>query len=142
METTAVQLLNRLGIKPSPQRTAVVSYLMSHKTHPTVDMVFSALSPDYPTLSRTTVYSTLQLLYTAGAAQKIVIEEGEMRFDGDIRPHGHFKCTTCGQVFDFFFDSKAMLPGPPPGFLATEQHLYYKGRCADCITPRQETPDR
>lgn len=43
------------NIRPSVQRMAIMGYLMSHSTHPTVDMIYNDLYPDMPTLSKTTV---------------------------------------------------------------------------------------
>jgi len=53
--------LNAVGIRPSVQRVAVYAYLCEHPVHPTVETVYSALSSDYPTLSKTTIYNTLRL---------------------------------------------------------------------------------
>ena len=127
-----VQQFTQHGLRPSPQRMAVFRYLSDHKTHPTAETIYGALSPNYPTLSRTTVYQTLEKLYESGLAQKIVIEDGEMRFDADISHHGHFKCNTCGEVFDFFYAQDFPFPKMGPGFEVHEQHLYYKGRCPEC----------
>jgi len=56
------EYLTSCGVRPSPQRVAVMEYLMTHHTHPTVDAIYAALSGTMPTLSRTTVYNTLKLL--------------------------------------------------------------------------------
>ena len=60
-----VERLQGHNIKPSVQRIAIMKYLMEHRTHPTVDEIYTALSPTIPTLSKTTVYNNniLLLLY-------------------------------------------------------------------------------
>ena len=66
-----MDVLKRLqnhNIKPSVQRIAIMNYLIEHRTHPTVDEIYTALSPSIPTLSKTTVYNTLKLLSEQGAA--------------------------------------------------------------------------
>lgn len=126
------EVLRSFGVKASSPRMAVYRYLHQYRNHPTVDTIYQALLPDMPTLSRTTVYNTLKLFLEHGAVQPVLIENGEMRFDADIRTHGHLKCTQCGRVFDIFFDNNFALPPPPDGFKATEVHLYYRGVCADC----------
>ena len=53
-----MDVLKRLqnhNIKPSVQRIAIMNYLIEHRTHPTVDEIYTALSPSIPTLSKTTV---------------------------------------------------------------------------------------
>ena len=42
------------------QRIAIMEYLMEHRTHPSADEIYTALSPSMPTLSKTTVYNTLK----------------------------------------------------------------------------------
>ena len=68
-----VKRLQNHNIKPSVQRIAIMNYLIEHRTHPTVDEIYTALSPSIPTLSKTTVYNTLKLLSEQGAAQTHVM---------------------------------------------------------------------
>ena len=74
-------------IKPSYQRIKVFEYLMQHKNHPTVDMIYKSLVDEIPTLSKTTVYNTLNLFIEKQIAVVIVIEENETRYDVDINFH-------------------------------------------------------
>jgi Fe2+ or Zn2+ uptake regulation protein len=127
-----VQQFARHDLRPSPQRMAILKYLMDHRTHPTAETIYTALAPTYPTLSRTTVYQTLATFYAIGLVQKIGIEDGEMRFDADTSHHGHFKCLKCGEVFDFFYPEDHPFPQMDRSFEIQEQHLYYKGRCPAC----------
>ena len=53
--------LSEAGVRPSVQRVAVYSYLCEHPVHPTVETLYASLSPEYPTLSKTTIYNTLKL---------------------------------------------------------------------------------
>ena len=55
----------RDSIKPSVQRIAIMNYLIEHRTHPTVDEIYTALSPSIPTLSKTC------LLYTSSPAEQM-----------------------------------------------------------------------
>jgi len=128
----SVEQFKQRALRPSPQRVAVLDYLSNHKTHPSAETIYSALAPRYPTLSRTTVYQTLEKLYENGLTQKIVIEDGQMRFDADMSNHGHFKCNACGEVFDFFYEQDFPFPQMENGFAIHEQHLYYKGHCPEC----------
>src|SRR5574344_3114056 len=95
-------VLTKSGIRPSVQRVAVYGYLCEHPEHPTVDTVYAALSPDYPRLSKTTVYNTLKLLADNGLIQTIQIEEDKLRYDANTEPHLHFKCLECGKIIDVF----------------------------------------
>lgn len=139
MSEASIQILRSHGLRPSPQRVAVEDYLCAHKTHPTAEAVYTALAPSYPTLSRTTVYQTLERLCGIGAAQKITIEDGEMRFDADTSNHGHFKCTACGKVFDFFYPAATTFPRPGDDFQVSQVQLYVRGLCPECGKKRGST---
>lgn len=132
---TVYEYLLSYGVKPSVQRIAIMEYLLEHKTHPCIDVIYSALSQSMPTLSKTTVYNTLKLLTEHGAAQMLTIDERNACFDGDTEPHAHFLCKKCGKIFD--------LPIPvmehteeqrltEKGFDIEERQLYYKGLCPEC----------
>lgn len=130
----AVTALQTHGIKPSYQRIKIYEYLVDKKNHPTVDTIFRELSPGLPTLSKTTVYNTLKLFHSVNVVQKIMIEENEVRFDADTSIHGHFKCQSCGNVYDFPVRKDALQYELPEGFVIREEHIYCTGYCSDCVT--------
>ena len=133
------QILQARGLRPSPQRVAVYKYLCNEKSHPSVDMIFTALAPEYPTLSRTTIYQTLESLCECGLAMKLTVEADEMRFDAEMFNHGHFKCTQCGRLFDVRYPEGLVFPWPDVGFLVKQMHLYYHGICPACRFSETDT---
>ncbi len=124
--------LRSYDIRPSVHRLAIYNYLDTMRNHPTAEMIYQALAPANPTLSRTTVYNTLKLFAEHSAVQEVIIEDGEMRYDADITPHAHFKCTKCGAVHDFFFVPQKYLPELAPDFQINEIHVNYRGLCPKC----------
>lgn len=129
----AHRYLMQYSIRPSVQRTAVMEYLMNHKTHPTVDEIYLALSPGIPTLSKTTVYNTLNLFIEKGAVQMLTIDEKNARYDADISKHAHFYCNSCGKVYDIMNlkpDAYEVPSGLP--FDITSMQLSYYGTCKNC----------
>lgn len=108
----------------------ILDYLIEKKNHPTVDILYSDLHPQIPTLSKTTLYNTLGLFLEKGLAMQVAIEKDEVRYDGDTSSHGHFKCRVCGGVYDFAHETA--LEGLPKGFLTEEAHLYAWGVCPGC----------
>ena len=73
--------LLKYSIKPSMQRIAIMEYLMEHRTHPSADEIYTALSPSMPTLSKTTVYNTLKLFSEQGAALMLTIDDRNANFE-------------------------------------------------------------
>lgn len=120
------------GINPSMQRIQIYNYIFGRKDHPSIDMIFSALSNQIPTLSKTTVYNSLKGFVEAGIAIPISIDENEIRFDADTGDHGHFKCDICGNIFDFTSDLSKLDAPEMKNFIIKEQHIYLKGTCISC----------
>ena len=121
------------NIKPSVQRIAIMTYLMEHRTHPTVDDIYMALSPGIPTLSKTTVYNTLKLLSEHGAAHTLTIDERNTCYDANVSPHAHFLCKCCGKIYDMEMGEFVSKPSESlEGHKICEIHHYYKGICKQC----------
>jgi len=122
-------------IKPSVQRIAIMSYLLTHRTHPSADVVYSDLNATMPTLSKTTVYNTLKILARHGAALMLTIDETNVCFDGDTSPHSHFLCKNCSKIYDLPMPSsvKDVMQMEADGHMITEIHYYYKGICNNCL---------
>ena len=134
MITELSELLKANGLRPSPQRLAVLEFLRGSKAHPTVDAVFAALRKKLPTLSRTTVYSTMHQLAAKHLVLALHAEDEEIRYDGDVAPHAHFKCRVCGGFYDIPYP-KGVTGGfaaLPPGFVADDEQLVYYGICERC----------
>lgn len=127
------EYLKSHDIKPSYQRIKIFEYLISNKNHPTVDMIYRALVGEIPTLSKTTVYNTLNLFIEKQIALVVIIEENETRYDADMGLHGHFKCTHCGDLYDVDIDPENINFESLNDFQINEQHLYFKGICKKCL---------
>ena len=135
MEMDVYHKLLENGIRPSAQRLAIMNYLLTHFTHPTVDEVYQGLCNEIKTLSRTTVYNTLRMFAEKNLAQMITINEHHVCYDGCVTPHTHFYCNRCGHVFDVFADTSAELPKEMniDGHQVLETQVYYRGICKNCL---------
>lgn len=127
-----VEVLRSHDIKPTVVRMKVYDYLLAEKNHPTADHLYKSLIDDIPTLSKTSIYNTVDLLIDKKLIQTITIEDNEIRYDANTGDHGHFKCTNCDDVFDFDVDLTDIKHNLPENFRVDEKHVYYKGRCGDC----------
>lgn len=144
MQQVARERLLEFGIRPSVQRLAIMKYLLTHRTHPTVDEIYNALAPEIPTLSRTTVYNTLHLLYEKGAILLISIDPSNAHFDGYTHPHAHFLCTKCVKVTDVEIDDIGFVERNKPRNAASiaDSELYYVGICKDCDKQSKTTNNK
>ncbi len=126
------KFLKEHDIKPSYQRLQIYKFLMENKIHPTVDTIYKALCDEIPTLSKTTVYNTLNTFIEKNIVSVIVIEENETRYEANMNLHGHFKCTECGDIYDIFLDTSSLDMSQLGNFQVKEQHIYFKGTCEKC----------
>ena len=125
-------LLKTKGIKPSFQRVKIMEFLQNNHIHPTVNDIYFALIKEIPSLSKTTVYNTLNLFIEKKLVYVIVIEENETRYDLLTHTHGHFKCTCCGALFDVELNIDYSKSQELLGCDIEEKHIYFKGICRNC----------
>ena len=129
----SLQYLRRHSIKPSVQRTAVMAFLLRNRIHPTVDDIYTALSPQMPTLSRTTIYNTLSLFLDCGAVQVLSLDGKNARYDVDTSEHAHFICSGCGAVSDIFNINPLLFSLPDISELEISSvEISYRGLCVNC----------
>lgn len=126
----AKEKLNEAGLSPSIQRMAILQYLLDHSTHPTVEEIYGALIEEIPTLSRTTVHNTVKLFSDMGLALSLTIEERQMRYDGDVHPHAHFRCQECGRIEDV--EMSALPVFVDTSIQITDIQVLIKGVCSKC----------
>jgi len=120
------------GIKPTAQRLTILGAVMGNRSHPTIRALHAALVRRIPTLSKTTLYSTLERFAAEGLVRSLTIDPVEARYDGVTVPHHHFFCTACGRVLDIEISCPNGRAGEIHGHRIDEVHGYFKGLCRDC----------
>lgn len=126
--------LNKKGLRPSHQRVMILDYLANHPCHPTAEKILSEMKKELPTLSKSTVYKTLNTFVEAQMLREITIEDNEVRYDYNLMDHGHFKCEQCGSVHDFNIDFSILRHDELNGFKIHDKNVYFKGVCKSCLT--------
>lgn len=131
MDTKEItKLFKEKGLKATPQRIAVYKYLLENRIHPDVETVYNQVVIAYPSFSKTTVYNCLKDLSACGLLIPVMIDSEKIRYDADTSYHGHFKCTCCGEIFDFL--CKDEIVSGIEGFEIKQKDVYYSGICANC----------
>ncbi|MBM3707188.1 MAG: transcriptional repressor [Actinobacteria bacterium] len=136
------RILIEKKIKPSYQRIKVLQYINENINHPTVDSIFNSLIKEIPTLSKATVYNTLELFKDANLAKVITIEDNETRYDSRVHNHGHFKCESCGSIYDFEVDIDGLDVNSLKYFKINEKNVYFKGICPKCLNKNKNQQER
>lgn len=120
------------NIKPSYIRLKVLEYLIINKNHPTVDIIYNELIKEIPTLSKTTVYNTLNTFFEKGVCKIINIDDNTTRYDANTLDHGHFKCEKCKGIYDFSIDITNCNIDGIEDFIISKRDIYFKGLCRTC----------
>ena len=125
------------GLRCTPQRYAVMAFLMEHARHPTAAEIFEAVNRMDPRSSRATTYNNLRDLVQAGLVREVAVEGRGARFDAKGVLHHHFICDRCGKVEDLDWYE---VPRPASGSLGKrvlrESELIFRGLCAKCAPRR------
>ena len=127
--------LEDCGLRCTPQRYAVMEFLMVHTRHPTAAEIFEALNRVDPRCSRATTYNSLRDLVQAGLVREVAVEGRAARFDAKGTRHHHFICDRCGNVEDMeWYD----VPKPASVSLGDrilrECELIFRGLCRRCAS--------
>ena len=125
------------GLRCTPQRYAVMAFLMEHRGHPTAAEIFEAVNRVDPRSSRATTYNNLRDLVEAGLVREVAVEGRSARFDAKGVRHHHFICDRCGSVEDLeWYD----VPRPRSGSLGKrilrDAELIFRGLCTKCARRR------
>jgi len=125
------------GLRCTPQRYAVMAFLMEHNSHPTATEIFEAVNRVDPRSSRATTYNNLRDLVQAGLVREVAVEGRAARFDAKGMQHHHFICDRCGTVEDLKWYE---VPRPASRSLGKrrfrECELIFRGLCAKCVPQR------
>lgn len=89
------------GLRVTDQRREIFKAVASSRQHPSAEAVFGAVRNKMPNVSLDTVYRTLASLEKMNLLVRVGTPDKE-RFDGDLTPHAHFICSSCGEVYDIF----------------------------------------
>lgn len=122
-------------LKLTPQRIAVYMYLRSTKEHPSAETIYKALHKDYPTMSLATVYKALKTLVEVNLVRELNVGEGNFRYDGNVTPHPHIQCMSCGKVDDIegiSFDDLNDKIRNYTDYEIISNRVYFYGICTEC----------
>ncbi len=131
----ALEQLKMTGVRMTPQRHAILSFLMESKSHPTADEIYKALSPDYPSMSVATIYNNLRLFVEAGLVRELTYGDASSRFDADLSDHYHAICKCCGDIVDFGYPpllEVERVASKETGFVVQGHRMEIYGICTRC----------
>ncbi|MFH5181509.1 Fur family transcriptional regulator [Paenibacillus sp. TAB 01] len=143
MDSRLEQALTKLkttGVRMTPQRHAILAFLLNTMTHPTADEIYRALAPRFPSMSVATVYNNLKVFIEVGLVREMTYGDHSSRFDADMSEHYHALCEQCGKLVDFAYkplDDLERTAGLETGFQVKSHRVEVYGICSDCLAAKQ-----
>jgi Fe2+ or Zn2+ uptake regulation protein len=128
-----VKLLKENSIKVTSQRLEILKYLDENRNHSTADQIYTGLKEKTPSLSKTTVYNSVETLKEHGLIQSLTISGSESRYDFRHDMHHHFLCKKCGKIIDIDIKCPNLGKMLENGHKVEEVHGYFKGICKECM---------
>src|SRR5690625_271329 len=96
----SIERLKSSNIRITPQRYAILEYLIETDTHPTADEIYQQLVFRFPNMSVATVYNNLRLFIEQNLVKELNYGDSSSRFDFSSTQHYHAVCTICGKIED------------------------------------------
>lgn len=132
----ALEKLKHVGVRMTPQRHAILNYMLSTMTHPTADEIYRALEHRFPNMSVATVYNNLKVFIEAGLVRELTYGDDSSRFEADMSDHYHAICERCGKIVDFDHPPLTEIEvsaAESTGFRVRGHRLEVYGTCPECI---------
>ncbi|MCC7355298.1 MAG: transcriptional repressor [Anaerolineae bacterium] len=131
-----VQTLRQAGLRLTPQRLAICRLLATTARHPTAQMIYDALRPEYPSLSLATVYNTLDVLVQLNMIHALgSAGDDAEHYDGNTDPHINLACISCHRVIDLEAPRVQTLEeevAANSGYHLLGARVMYYGLCPEC----------
>lgn len=100
---TLLQHCEKIGLRLTDQRRAVVSVLENARDHPNIQDLYERASQVDPNLSIATVYRTVKLLEELDILTKLEFGDGVARYEiADKNHHDHLIDLKTGKVIEFY----------------------------------------
>jgi len=131
----ALEKLKKTGVRMTPQRHAILNYLLNSMSHPTADEIYRALEVRFPSMSVATVYNNLKVFIEAGLVRELTYGDHSSRFDADLSDHYHAVCDVCGKMVDFEYPpllEAEQAAARQTGFDIRGHRFEVHGTCAEC----------
>lgn len=135
MIETFYQRSRELGLKITPQRTAIYEELLKARDHPTADDIHKRILRRAPHISFDTVNRTLLTFSKIGLTHVVEGYGQAKRYDPDMDVHHHFRCVRCGCIIDFHnkaYDDITVPEEISGRFEVTRKKVVLEGLCGRC----------
>lgn len=133
---TVLEHLRSKHIRITETRKAIIRYMIATKSHPSAEMIYEDLRPDFPSMSLATVYNNLKVLVDEGFVTELKLCNYSTIYYDFLGHHEvHIACENCGKITDFLDgDLRDMYQeaSQQTGYKVTRSQVMLYGLCPDC----------
>jgi Fur family transcriptional regulator, peroxide stress response regulator len=132
---TAIEKLKGSGVRITPQRHAILSFLIETMTHPTADEIYKKLESKFPNMSVATIYNNLKVFKDIGLIRELTYGDSSSCFDANLGAHYHAICNKCGKIEDFHYENLSKVEQTAAqltGFKIASHRMEVYGTCKSC----------
>ena len=83
----------------------MAQFVLDTRSHPSADEVWNNVRHRCPTVSRATIYNTLNLFVEKGLLKAQLLKEDTVVFDPHVEAHHHFVDEETGKIYDVPWDA-------------------------------------
>ena len=130
-------MLSNEGLKFTPQRLEILEEVVSGEGHRECEEIYLSMKKKGKSVSRATVYRTIDLLVKNNLARKLELGDGRARYESKLNSshHDHLICIDCGDIVEFVDDeieSKQEEIALHHGFILKKHIHQLFGVCKKC----------
>ena len=103
------ELINKSGLKVTPQRLAILDAIISLHNHPTAENICDYIKTSHPNIAIGTVYNVLETFVEKGIIEKVKTDKDIMRYDAVLEKHHHLYCAESNRIEDFYDEELTIL---------------------------------
>ena len=127
--------LKEKGVRITETRKAVIDFIIHSQDHPSAEMIYQALLPNFPNMSLATVYNNLKVLVDEGFVSELKVRNDTTTYF-DFMGHQHLNviCEKCGRIADMDIDlpDVGQEASEQTGYQITKSQMVVYGICPNC----------
>ena len=104
LKSKVQEKLKLYGLRPTRARTRIGMILLDKPKHLSADQVLEKLKLKGYTISKATVYNTLNAFAKYGIVSEVTIDPSRTYYDSTTKAHHHFFNVDTGQLMDIAID--------------------------------------